>query len=342
MNTLLVGALTFLLPAAPAAAEETPARTFLRKVIGFSDAQIAAVEAGQVVTKQLPAADKPEIAAFGAVRLRGDAAALLRQIRRDVGVVRRSASILEIGRFSKPPRLEDLAGLTLDKGDFDAARECRPGDCRIKLARSAIERIQREVDWKARDAQTRATGLMKRMLVEYTAAYMQGGTAEMATYADKDRPLEAPAEFRKLLASSPYMMEYVPAFHRYVEDYPKATLEGAEDVFYWWKDKFAPKPTISIYHVTSWTNPERPVTVIASKRIYASHYFQAGLDLVAIVAAPDGGFYLMDLYRVRIDPPTGVLSGVILGKIRGGIEQEVAEGLKAQAALPAMGAAPAK
>jgi hypothetical protein len=27
---------------------------------------------------------------------------------------------------------------------------------------------------------------MKQMLVEYTAAYMQGGTAEMATYVDKD------------------------------------------------------------------------------------------------------------------------------------------------------------
>ena len=38
--------------------------------------------------------------------------------------------------------------------------------------------------------------------------------------------------------------------------------------------------------------------------------------------------YLMDLYRTRIDPPTGMLSGVILGKIRAGVEQGVAEGLK--------------
>jgi hypothetical protein len=37
----------------------------------------------------------------------------------------------------------------------------------------------------------------------------------------------------------------------------------------------------------------------------------------------------MDLNRARIDPPTGMLSGVLLGKIRGGIEQAVAEGLKA-------------
>src|SRR5262245_49976467 len=121
MNPALVTVLTLALPALSAAAEEAPARAFLRKVIGFSDAQIGAVEAGQVVTKPLPAADKPEIAAFGAVRLRGDRAAFVQRLRRDLGVAR-GASVLEIGRLSRPPRIEDLAGLTLDPGDFDAAR----------------------------------------------------------------------------------------------------------------------------------------------------------------------------------------------------------------------------
>jgi hypothetical protein len=335
MNPMLVTALNFALPASTAPAEEAPARAFLRKVVGFSDAQIGAVEAGQVVTKQLPAADKPEIAAFGAVRVPGDHVAFVGRLRREVGLARRGASVLEIGRFSNPPRVEDLAGLTLDEGDFDAARECKLGDCGIKLSRSAMERIRREIDWKAADARARATGLMKEMLVEYMAAYMQGGTAAMATYVDKDRSLEAPAEFRKLLAASPYLVEYVPELHRYVEEYPKVSTASAEDFFYWCRDKFAPKPTISIHHVTLWTDPESAVTVITSKRIYASHYFQAGLDLLAVVPAPGGGFDLMDLYRVRIDPPTGILSGAILGKVRGGIEQGVAEGLRAQATLQA-------
>jgi hypothetical protein len=330
--TLTTALLAAAAPAPAAAVADTPAHTFLRKVVGLADDKIAAIDAGQVVTKPLPAADKPEIAVFGAVRVRGDRAAIVDQIRRDVGVVRRNALVLEIGRFSTPPRVEDLAGLTLDAGDFEAARKCKPGDCSIKLARSAIDRIQRELDWKAPDARARATALMRQMFVEYTAAYRSGGTAEMATYVDKNQPLEAPAEFRKLLAASPYLVDYTPALQQYLEQYPKATLSGAEDVFYWWKDSFGPKPTMSIYHVTIWTNPERPVTVIASKRIYASHYFQAGFELMAVVTAPEGGVYLMDLYRVRIDPPTGVLSGVILGKIRGGIEQEVAEGLKSRAA----------
>jgi hypothetical protein len=331
---MLPHAVALALLAAGVSAQEQPARLFLRKTVGLSDAQVAAVEAGQVVTKQLPASDKPEIVAFGAVRLRGDRAAFVRQLRRDLGGAKRGGSILEIGRFSDPPSVADLASLTLDDGDFEAAQKCKPGDCAIKLARSAMERIRREIDWKAADARARATGLMRQMLVDFTAAYRHGGTAEMATYVDGDRPLEAPAEFRKLLAASPYLVEYVPALHRYVEEYPKGSLAGAEDVFYWAKDKFAPKPTITVNHVTSWTSPENAVSVIATKQIYASHYFQAGLDLLAVVPAPEG-FYLADLYRVRIDPPTGMLSGVIMGKIRGGIEQGVAERLRALAASQA-------
>ncbi len=171
---------------------------------------------------------------------------------------------------------------------------------------------------------------MRQMLADYLGAYMEGGMAAMATYVDKERPLDTSAEFQKLLAASPYLLEYQPSFHRYLQDFPRGTLAGAEDTFTWTKDKFGPKPTISIYHTTLRVDPaEAGRAIIGSKLVYASHYFQTGLDLLAIVPATDGGFYLLDFYRVRIDPPTGLLSGVILGKIRGGVEQGVAEGLKA-------------
>lgn len=332
-SLVLVAALGFLMPAASSPEADSRARDFLRTVVGFTDAQIAAVDSGQIVTRQLPAADKPDVAAFGAVRLRSDGVAFVRRIRRDVGVVPRSPGIVAVGRFSRPPRVEDLAGLSLEDRDFDVLRECKPADCHMKLSRSSIERIGREIDWKAPDARSRAAALLKEMLVAYATAYLHGGTAEMATYANQERPLETPAEFRKLLAASPYLVTYVPELHRHLEEFPRASLAGAEDFLYWSKDTFAPKPTVSLYHVTTWTDPARGVAVMASKRIYASHYFQASLDLGIVVAAPDGGYYLMDLYRTRVDPPKGMLAGVVMGKIRGGIERGVSERLKAYAAL---------
>ena len=40
------------------------------------------------------------------------------------------------------------------------------------------------------------------------------------------------------------------------------------------------------------------------------------------------GLYLLSLYRTRIDPPTGMLAGVLMGKVRDGIETGVKENLK--------------
>jgi len=321
----------------PAWAQESAVRTFLRRSIGLTEAQVAEVEAGRAVTRQLPGADKPEMAAFGAVRVSAKKEVYLERLR-DVARVRQGPSTLQTGRFRTPPSLEDLAALTLEDGDFAAARDCKPGDCDLKLARTALERIRREMDWKAPDARARATLLMKQMLVEYVAAYQRGGTAEMATYADDATPLDASAEFRKVLGASPYLVQYGPELQRHLEAYPKGSAAGAEDLFYWTKDKFGPKPTIALYHVTIWRDPADPSrAAVASKQIYASHYFQAALDLTALLDAPAGGFYLLDLYRARVDPPTGMLSGVLLGKIRGGIEQGVGESLrtaKARAEAP--------
>jgi hypothetical protein len=316
--------------AAAAGADDTPVRAFFKKPVGLGEAQIAEIEAGRVVTRQLPGADKPEMAAFGAVRIGADKDVFLQRVR-DVARFRQGPSTLQTGRFHAPPVLADLDGLTLEDGDFEAARRCKPGDCDLKLARSALDRISREMDWKAPDARARATQLMRQMLVEYLAAYQRGGAAEMGVYVDNPQPLDTQAEFRRVLSGSPYLLEYAPDLQRYLEEFPRGRLAGAEDVFYWTKDKFGPKPTIAIYHVTIWRDPKDPArAAVASKQIYASHYFQAGLDLTALVdaPAPARGFYLVDLYRARIDPPTGMLSGVLLGKIRGGIEQGVAEGLK--------------
>src|SRR6186997_2645648 len=188
----LILAAAFIIVARSAAAEDTALRTFLRRTIGLTDAQVAEIESGRVVTRQLPGADKPEMAAFGAVRVAAKKDVYLERLR-DIAVFRKGPSTIQIGRFHTPPVIADLDGLTLEDGDFDAARKCKPGDCDLKLARSAVERIQKEMDWKAPDARARATGLMKQMLVEYVIAYQRGGTAEMATYVDDASPLDTTA-----------------------------------------------------------------------------------------------------------------------------------------------------
>jgi hypothetical protein len=75
-------------------------------------------------------------------------------------------------RAGEATNLNNLGRVAFYQGDFAAARACKPGDCGIKLSRSAMEHIRAEIDWNAPDARARASSLMKQMLVEYTAAYM--------------------------------------------------------------------------------------------------------------------------------------------------------------------------
>ena len=84
---------------------------------------------------------------------------------------------------------------------------------------------------------------------------------------------------------------------------------------------------VSAYHATIYRSPRG--TLISNKLLGATHFFNAGLELLAAVPTADGkGLYLLNLYRTRIDPPTGMLAGVLMGKVRDGIETGVKENLK--------------
>jgi hypothetical protein len=289
-------------------------------VIHLDDAQLAAVDKGEVVTKQLPTTDKPEIAAFGIVKTAGTVD-LLFTLARDIRKFRQVPQIPEMGRFSTPATLEDLNGLHHPPDDIAALKKCKPGSCDVKLGTKGLERISK-IDWSAPDAEKQATAIFNQGIVDYVNAYQQGGTDAMGNVIDKKQEKSRAAEYRTLLAHSPYLVDYVKEFNDYLGAYPKGKLDGAVDVLYWAKDTFGLKPVVSGYHATYYKTPRG--ALIANKLLAASHFFNASLEIMAGVPTPDGkGLYLLSLYRTRIDPPTGMLGGVLMGKVRDGIETGV-------------------
>jgi len=308
-------------------AQEPPPRPFLRNAIKLDDAQLAALERGEAVTKQLPVTEKAEIAVFGAQKVRGTPATFLQRVR-DIQNFRKVPQVPQIGHFSNPPRIEDLAGLTWEKADLDALKVCKPGKCDVKIGSAGLDRLAKEINWSAPDAYARAEALAKQQMLAYVTSYLAGGTGAMGLILDKQNPRALSAEFGTLLKNSPYAFEYIPAFAQYLEAYPKGKLANTEDVLYWTKDTFGLKPVVTIYHATLHTQ-EGKGTIVAIKTLYASHYFNAGLELLSAVPTADGaGMYYMNLYRTRIDPPTGMLAGTLLGRVRNGVQQGVSENLK--------------
>ena len=159
-------ALAVLAPAV-APAEESTTLAFLRKVIQLDDGQLAAVEKGEVVTKQLHTTDKPEVAAFGVVKTSGTVDQLL-AVARDVQRFRKCPQVPEMGLFSSPAKLADLEGLDYPPDDISALKKCKPGSCDVKLGTKGLEALSR-IDWKAPDAGAQAAATLNQLIVESAA-----------------------------------------------------------------------------------------------------------------------------------------------------------------------------
>ena len=110
---------------------------------------------------------------------------------------------------------------------------------------------------------------------------------------------------------------YLPDLEHYLLDYPHATSDGITSEFYWEKVQFGLKPTLRIVQAVIFrgTSPGKPADAVAVKQLYASHYFDAALDLtVCVTGATNDGFYLITMKGSRQAGLTGV-KGSILRKI---------------------------
>lgn len=334
MRRIRVGAL--LLTATVAVSAESQQRSvelnsLLQTHFSLTQADFADLDRGEVVSKALRTREKSEVASFGIVHVAVTPEFYLERFR-DIENFKQGPQVLAIRKFSVPPRLEDLDGLGPTADDLRDLRDCRVGHCDIKLPAAVIEKIQREIDWKAPDSATAATRILREMLLNYVAVYLRGGNRALAEYNDKETPVRVAEEFDALLEASPYLPEYSPEFFEYLDKYPDKPLPGAENFLYGSMEKFGLKPTLSLTHVTIYRQSRgvpRPRVLIASKQIYASHYFDASLGLTAAVLDADGsGIYLMYLNRSRADGLDGAFSGIKRWILEGRIVKGMNENLK--------------
>ena len=251
---------------------------------------------------------------------------------RDIVNFKKSDNVVQIGKFSDPPRIEDLANLTLDRDEIDTIRRCRLNRCDFKLSAGNIDRFQKEMDWSAADYTERASALMRGVVLEFVRAYMNGGNSALGDYNDKPYKLDLADEFRSLLQPTAYMYGYGPEFHKYLSEFPKSRPGHVEDFLYWSKEKFGLKPVISATHVVVYRSSQAADSdiLIASKGIYANHYFDASLGLTAFVNGTVSGQpqkYLIYINRSKADALRGMFAGfkrsLISGSLRDGAKKNM-------------------
>lgn len=283
--------------------------TLLSSDLKFSADDLRDLEQGKVVRHGLAPAAPGEIAVVGAVRIRAHKGTLVNDYR-DIVRFKRGPEVLQIGRFSNPPTMADLAGLTIDNQDVNL-RNCYAGDCDIRLPAAAIERVRRDIDWTARDADARADALFKELLLDHVRAYMIGGPGRITEYDDDKRPIRPVDDFIGLLNRSPYVATLVPGLDQHLRAFPGGRLNGAEDLVYWSKEKFGLSPFITVTHVTI-TRDAAGDAVMTSKDVYSSRYIDASLTLTIAsdTASTPDAFYLLYVNRSRASALTGAFAGL--------------------------------
>jgi hypothetical protein len=289
----------------------------LAQKVAFSEADFAALQLDQPLVRSIPTSEKAEIAVSGLVNIRTAADEFLRSYRESM-TRQSNAAILEIGAFSGQPSLADIGTLTLESRDIEDLKECVVGECQIKLSAAMIERFRKEIDWTAADSTARVTNLFKQMLFEYVQDYRTRGEAALIKYNDKRDQVSLADEQRALNSAPSYVNEFI--------NDSKAGLQLVGDTLVWSKFKFGLKPVIAINHILIYrrNSDAGPQVLIASKQIYANHYFNASLALTAFVRVPEGA-YLVYENRSRADNLEGPF-----GKIkRGVVEKKAVEGLRA-------------
>jgi len=294
---------------------------YLTNTARLTAAERGDLAAGKGVTKLLDADPNIEIAVFGAVWIAATPSEYVKKLT-DIETFERGGPVRTTKKISDPPVAADFGTLELPDGDIKGLRNCKIGDCDLKLGAEGIN-AARALDWEKPTAAADANALVRRLALALVTAYHDGGDDRLGVYRDKDRPTFVAKEFRSMVDALPAFGAAIPDFKQYLLEYPRTRLPNATDIFYWQLAQFGVKPTIRITHLVIQQQPDR--TIVASKLLYASHYFWTALGVRVLLADPSrgNGFWLMTVSRCRSDGLSGFSGKFVRGRARGEAQKGV-------------------
>jgi hypothetical protein len=307
---------------------------FLTRGIRLNAQELAALKRGETIARMLPTTDPQDIAVFGAVQIDVTRTFWVDR-QRQLPAALRTPVRAQVQLFSDPAVLADVEAFDVDGDDLKELRSCRPSDCKIKLPATDMAQL-RSVTGSGSDAKARVTAYARQRIVEYVNDYRARGNAAMVVYDDRGT-VRATDALAAMLRDSSYVFAAVPALGQYLLDFPRATLPGATQVLFWSRDEMPHlRPVLRITHGTIYSPPDRPdLTVVSAKQIYADHYFEAGLEVLAAVDRSPGapapnpaGITVVAVRRYRFDhlPSGGLLN--IRGRVGNGLRENVSADLK--------------
>ena len=268
------------------------------------------LENGGNIARVVPAREH-DIAVFAAVPLNVGGDRLVAWVRH-IEALKKTSYVLAIHRLSNPVRIEDFDSLTLEPGDLDDIKSCRPGGCGLKLTAAEIETFQNLIRQRGADWKPAVEAAFRQLMFQRIQHYAAQGHDGLADVRDVSEPHSPSRAFAGVLQRSEFLPRELPNLVEYLRRAPERS-PAVESFMYWSKELFSRKTVISATQV-SIVRPDRenqPEVVVASKQIFATHYMDASLGITAIVRDGSSKRYLTYLNRTDVDVLGGFWGGLV-------------------------------
>jgi hypothetical protein len=167
----------------------------------------------------------------------------------------------------------------------------------------------------------------RKRLIDFVRSYQEAGhEALKAPFVDKEEPTSPGKGFDALLGQMVGGIEVAEALRVHLRDYPRSTLNGAEDLIIWNVRDYGYPPVTGIVHAVIY-EPPGSVPVIALMNLYSSHYFHARFQLIFLLVDPEDPeqTYLGYTDRLLFEEEVGSLKRRIL---EAGVLEDVAQRLE--------------
>ncbi len=299
----------------------------------FTSEDLASLEKGNIIVKELVTENEGEVAFSGAIKLDAPRDIVFAAFRRAVEKQRKEVSE-ERGIFSNPPTVLNLKKLSIDKSGIRSLKNCKDGDCSWSLSSEMIGKLN-VIDWTAADADAKAEKLIREIMVENVANYLKNGDSVLMNYNDDPEPLILADEQKSLLDGLLWIDEFAPEFKAYVREYPKKKLDGIEELTTWEKVEVGFKSVIINTHTILYKKDDEaevPQGLSISKQIYANHYFHSSMSLTGIISfpQPDKTYktYVFFVSHSRAGALTGTMGKLARVAVDGEAENKLTEVLK--------------
>jgi hypothetical protein len=272
------------------------------------------LRAGRTLVRMLEESDKSHVGVFVAARIDVTPSRFAERVSNSAALWKGDA-VPATGTFSAPARPEDVAELTLPRKDVDALRDCRPGDCLVKLAGQEIQRLRAVIAARPATWREDVQGEFRRVVLDRLAAYRRGGADGLPPFHDHADPVDPAAAFARLFAAAGELAAHEPKIAAYLQRYPQGPLPaGAHDYVYWVSTSETPRPTVQALHAIVHKREDGGAAevVVVSRQVFATHYINGSLAITALLRDPADPAvrYMAYLNRSAVDGLGGLFSGL--------------------------------